>query len=295
MDPGGGFGDRRHDPLGSSRLLRLRSERIALSAAGVRIPFVCAANLVLYHAWSSSASRKVRLCLAEKGLEYEGRVIDLLRFQHHSDWYKALNPGGIVPCLVVNGRALVESNLINEFLDERWPEPPLMPDDPGDRYEVRLLAKHVDDVCLPAVQKPNWMRSMHPIAREWSDEELERRLAAIPSEGRRALWRRMARDPFTDEEIAAGLDVLEDLIRRIDGYLREGGGPWLMGARLTLADIAVAPYVVRLEEERPGRMPPAVADWWFRFTARPAWTAAEIGAYGEDTARSAREAMADPE
>ena len=72
-------------------------------------------NLVLYHAWSSSASRKVRLCLAEKGLGYESRVIDLLRFQHHSDWYKALNPGGIVPCLFVDGRALVESNLINEF------------------------------------------------------------------------------------------------------------------------------------------------------------------------------------
>ena len=75
-------------------------------------------GLILYHAWSSSASRKVRLCLAEKGLDYESRVMDLLRFQHHSDWYKALNPGGIVPCLVVAGRALVESNLINEFLDE---------------------------------------------------------------------------------------------------------------------------------------------------------------------------------
>ena len=52
-------------------------------------------GLILYHAWSSSASRKVRLCLAEKGLDYESRVMDLLRFQHHSDWYKALNPGGI--------------------------------------------------------------------------------------------------------------------------------------------------------------------------------------------------------
>lgn len=253
------------------------------------------ANLVLYHAWSSSASRKVRLCLAEKGLDYEGRVLDLLRFQHHSDWYKALNPGGIVPCLVVDDRALVESNLINEFLDEWAPEPPLMPDDPADRHEVRRLAKYVDDVCLPAVQKPNWMRSMHPIAREWSDQELERRLAAIPSETRRALWRRMARDPFSAEEIAAGLDVLEDLTRKIGRYLDAGGGPWLFGERLTLADIAVAPYVVRLEEERPGRMSPPVADWWSRLTTRGAWTLAEIGGYAEDTARSAREAMADPD
>ena len=251
-------------------------------------------NLVLYHAWSSSASRKVRLCLAEKGLGYESRVMDLLRFQHHSDWYKALNPGGIVPCLFVDGGALVESNLINEFLDEWAPEPPLMPDEPADRHEVRRLAKYVDDVCLPAVQKPNWMRSMHPVAREWSDEELERRLAAIPTEGRRALWRRMARDPFTREEIEAGLDILEDLTRRIDAYLESSGGPWLFGERLTLADIAVAPYVVRFEEERPGRVGPVAGEWWTRFTSRPAWGAAQIGPYTEDTARSARESMADP-
>jgi glutathione S-transferase len=252
------------------------------------------ASLILYHAWSSSASRKVRLCLAEKGLAYESRVMDLLRFQHHSDWYKTLNPSGIVPCLFVDGRALVESNLINEFLDEWRPHPPLMPEDPADRHEVRRLAKYVDDVCLTAVQKPNWSRSMQPVAEKWSDEELEARLAAIPSEGRRALWRRMARDPFTRQEIEAGLDILEDLNRQIAAYLDASGGPWLFGEQLTLADIAVAPYVVRFEEERPGRLAPASAQWWSRFTARPAWRVAAIGAYEDDTARSAREAMADP-
>ena len=251
-------------------------------------------QLVLYHAWQSSASRKVRLCLAEKGLAYEGRVLDLLRFQHHSDWYKALNPGGIVPCLLVDGRALVESNLINEFLDEAYPDPPLMPDDPLDRHEVRRFAKHVDDACLPAVQKPNWMKSMHPLAREWSDEELERRLAAIPSEGRRALWRRMARDPFTPAEMDAALDVLVDLSRQCDGYLARSGGPWLFGERLTLADIAAAPYIVRLEEERPGALHTGTARWWSAFTSRPAWRTADVRGYDEDAARSPRDAIPDP-
>ncbi|MDX1432623.1 MAG: glutathione S-transferase family protein [Gammaproteobacteria bacterium] len=251
-------------------------------------------ELVLYHAWSSSASRKVRLCLAEKGLDYDGRVLDLRRFQHHSEWYKALNPSGIVPCLVTGGRALVESNLINEFLDELAPAPPLMPDDPLDRHEVRRWSKYVDEICLPAVQKPNWSRTMQPIAQRWSDEELELRLAAIPTAERRALWRRMARDPFTREEIDAALDVLEDMTRRIEDFLVERGGPWLLGERLTLADINVAPYVVRFEEERPGRLPARAAAWWSRFTARPAWRAAEIGAYVEDTERSMREAMEDP-
>ena len=125
--------------------------------------------LVLYHSWSSSASRKVRLCLAEKGLDYDGRVLDLRRFPHHQPWYKALNPSGIVPCLLADGVALVESNLINEYLDEAVPEPPLMPAGPADRHEVRRWSKYVDDHCLPAVQKPNWSRTMRPIAARWSD------------------------------------------------------------------------------------------------------------------------------
>ena len=65
-------------------------------------------DFVLYHAWASSASRKVRLCMAEKGLSFRGLVLDLNRFQHHSDWYKRLNPSGIVPCLLVDARPLVE-------------------------------------------------------------------------------------------------------------------------------------------------------------------------------------------
>jgi glutathione S-transferase len=104
----------------------------------------------------------------------------------------------------------------------------------------------------------------------------------------------MARDPFTREEIDAGLDILEDLTRRIEAYLQNSGGPWLFGERLTLADIAVAPYVVRFEEERPARMRPGTQAWWSRFTSRPAWKVAEIGGYEADTARNAREAMTDP-
>lgn len=251
-------------------------------------------ELVLYHAWSSSASRKVRLCLAEKGLDYRGHVLDLRRFQHHSAWYKALNPSGIVPCLVTGGRSLVESNLINEYLDEAYPAPPLMPDDPLDRHEVRRWSKYIDDVCLPAVQKPNWSRSMRPIAEKWSDAELERRLAAIPTEGRRQLWRRMARQPFRPEEIEAALDVLEAMTLEIEGYLERSGGPWLFGTRLTLADLNAAPYVIRFEEERPGRLGRLTAAWWAALTARPAWRIAEIGAYEADGRRSVAEAMPDP-
>jgi glutathione S-transferase len=251
-------------------------------------------QFVLYHAWSSSASRKVRSAMAEKSLAYKGLIIDLRRFQHHTDWYKKLKPGGIVPCLQVAGRTLVESNLINEYLDEAFPNPPLMPDEPLDRHEVRRWSKYVDDVCLPAVQKPNWSKTMQPIAEKWSDQELAEHLAAIPTQGRRDLWTRMARNPFKPEEIEAALDILEDMGRQIEAYLKASGGPWLFGERYTLADIAAAPYVVRFEEERPGHLGPLTAAWWARLIARPGWREAQIGTYIDDARRSVTEAMPDP-
>ena len=76
-----------------------------------------------------------------------------------------------MPCLLVDDRPLVESNLIDAFLGEWAPRPPLMPADPLQRHEVRRWSKYVDDACLPAVQKPDWSRSMQPIAEKWSDEE----------------------------------------------------------------------------------------------------------------------------
>ena len=105
----------------------------------------------------------------------------------------------------------------------------------------------------------------------------------------------MARKPFTRAEIDAALDILENMTVQIDDYLRTSGGPWLFGERFTLAEIGAAPYVVRLEEERPRRLRPAVADWWARLMARPSWRSAEIGSFSADSERSVREAMADPQ
>ena len=105
----------------------------------------------------------------------------------------------------------------------------------------------------------------------------------------------MARDPFTPAEMDAALDILEQMAAQIERYLEEGGGPWIFGARLTLADLHAAPYVIRFEEERPGRLLRRTRDWWARLTARPSWRVAQIGAFVDDNERSVREAMAEPQ
>ena len=60
--------------------------------------------MILYHGWRSSASRRVRLCLEEKGLSYEGHVVDMEKLEHHSPEYLKINPNGVIPTLIHDGR-----------------------------------------------------------------------------------------------------------------------------------------------------------------------------------------------
>lgn len=238
-------------------------------------------EFVLYHGWTSSASRKVRLCLAEKGIEYQHRFVDLAKFEHHSAAFKKMNPSGKVPALMIDGVPFVESNQINEYLDEMYPEPSLMPSDPRERYEIRLFSLFIDSQCLPAIQKHNWMIRFHPFVKNWSDEELEERLAACPTEERRKVWYRMARDPYTAEELETALDVLRGMADRMEEGIQKGG--WTIGSAYSLADIAAVPYVIRLEEVAPEEVSaakrPGLADWWARIQARPAYPKALIAGF----------------
>src|SRR5579883_2495866 len=87
-------------------------------------------KLDLYNYWRSSSSFRVRFALAIKGLSYEYAVVNILKEEHQRPEHKARSPFGYVPCLSVDGRPLVESVAIVEFLDEVFPQPPLFPRDP---------------------------------------------------------------------------------------------------------------------------------------------------------------------
>ena len=79
--------------------------------------------IILHHGWRSSASRRVRLCLAEKGIAYQGHVVDMAAMEHHSPEYLRINPLGVIPTLIHDGRPLHESGTICEYLDETFPAP----------------------------------------------------------------------------------------------------------------------------------------------------------------------------
>jgi len=95
---------------------------------------------VLYDYWRSSAAYRVRIALNLKGVDYDNRPVNLLESQQNSDDYRALNPQGLVPCLEIDGHLLTQSLAIIVYLDQRFPEPPLMPRDPADGAHVRAMA-----------------------------------------------------------------------------------------------------------------------------------------------------------
>ena len=86
-------------------------------------------TLALYHNDMSSCAQKVRLMLAEKGLQWESRHLNLRAGEHQQDWYVKLNPRAVVPTLIDGDIVVPESNVINEYLDDRFPDPPLKPAD----------------------------------------------------------------------------------------------------------------------------------------------------------------------
>ena len=97
----------------------------------------------LYSFFRSSAAWRVRIALELKGLEYETIPINLRAGEHRETAFLARNPGGLVPAIELEGSVLTQSLAIIEYLDERFPEPRLLPDDPLARARVRAFALQI--------------------------------------------------------------------------------------------------------------------------------------------------------
>ncbi|MGB6397440.1 MAG: glutathione S-transferase family protein [Bradyrhizobium sp.] len=237
--------------------------------------------MILHHGWRSSASRRVRLCLEEKGLAYQGHVVDMTKLEHHSPEYLKINPLGVIPTLIHDGRPLYESGTICEYLDESFPDPPLRPETPYERGQMRNWIRHIDGLIHNLIIF-NWRHHLQKVAAQWSDEELAEKLKNIPSKERQESWLRVARKPYTEEERDAARAKLVQLLDKMEQALAPSG--WLVGKAYSIADIAAAPFVKRIDEEiAPEQVSqkkhPRVAEWWAKIQARPAFARANFGPF----------------
>ena len=229
--------------------------------------------LELYNAPKSTCSQKVRIVLAEKALEWQDRPVDLARQEHLSDWYLKLNPNGVVPTLVHDGRAVIDSSVIGEYIEEVFPEKPLAPDDPWGRAKMRAWRQYIDEVPTAAVRPPSFNAF---VQRNWAgmnERQFEEFTAKMPL--RKHFYRRMGQQGFSEADIRDALEKLRSCFERVEREL--ASEPWLAGGRFTLADIALTPSVVRMEDLGHAQLwsdLPRFADWYARIRARPSFALA---------------------
>jgi len=198
---------------------------------------------VLYHLWLSSFSRKVRIALAEKKLEF---TLEVEQVWERRREFLAMNPAGQVPVLVEeDGTAIADSDAICEYLDETYPEPPLIGETPLQRAEVRRLAA-------------------------WFDTKFQREVSANLV-GEKVLKKFLNLGEPDSNTIRAGLANVHYHLDYI-GYLMERRD-WLAGGRFSLADIAAAAHLSAVDYlgDVPWKEHPPAKDWYARVKSRPSF------------------------
>lgn len=198
--------------------------------------------MTLYGYPSSPNTRKVRLVLAEKALDYTSVTVDLLKGEQKGARFLQRNPLGKVPVLEIDGSCIWESTIVNEYLEERYPEPALLPRDPLRRARARLLEDYCDTQLAPAITA---------LFGEY--------VLKMPAD----------RDAGTIEAAAA-------TVRRCLDYLEQSLGDceYLVGP-YTLADAAFTPFITLAQTfgillDHPYTK---TARWVDRLTARPSFRA----------------------
>jgi len=232
--------------------------------------------LELYHYEPYANSMKCLICLKEKHLDFSSRYVDILKFEQHEPAFVALNPNGQVPVLVHDGNVIVESSVINEYLDDVFPEPALRPADLERRARMRVWSKWVDEILMPSVSMLGWQTRFRPLAQSIDKAEFAQRQERIPLKEMREKWATTAGPGFPESQLDESRRKIRWFVERMEAAL--GENPWLAGRQYSLADINAYPNIEgasRLYKEYWNeKHAPRSIEWLARINERPAVRAA---------------------
>lgn len=230
--------------------------------------------ITLYHHGSSVCAAKARFAVNEKGIQWKGVYLDILRGDQFDPEYMKINPKAVVPTLVHDGHIIVESTVIAEYIDEVFPDPPLKPATAHDRAKMRLWTKAVDEDVHPACGEVTFVSCHRHILQRLSPADLDQFLNSTPPLSVTPTWherkKKLVRMGFSAPGVAEKFRLYDRYLQKMEDALRHG--PWLAGATFSLADIGMAPYVNRLDMLGMSAMwaaRPRVTDWFDRLKARP--------------------------
>jgi glutathione S-transferase len=227
----------------------------------------------LYNAAQSTCSQRVRFVLNAKKLPFAEIKLDLLAGDQLKPDYLKLNPNGVVPTLDHDGRIVIDSAVIGEYLDEIAPEPECFtPEEPHARARMRALMHFIDEMPAAAIRVPTFNLAFLPRFAAMSEEDFIAFARSKPL--RKEFMLAMGRKGFSEAEMNAALDRLARTLTRMDAEIARSGGPWLLGEKLSLADVCVMPTIVRMADlglEAMWKDKPAIGSWLDGIRAHPAF------------------------
>lgn len=224
--------------------------------------------LTLYHNDMSVCAQKVRLALAEKGLDYESKPINLRTGEQKRPDYLKLNPNGVVPTLVHDDTVVIESTIINEYLEDVFPERPLRPSEPAAVARMRYWTKQIDSAIFAAT---GTMSMSIAFRHQFDPKVVEAITRSRPIAHARFRLFQMGID---NPNMPSAVRRMDQMVADIDSALSDGRF-WLVGGDYTLADVAYAPYFTRLDHltflEHMIQKRPRAAAWYERTKVRPGY------------------------
>lgn len=230
----------------------------------------------LYQYGNSVCAQKVRVTLKEKGLDWETRNVDLFRAEQFSPEYLKINPKGLVPALVHDGVPVIESTLICEYLEDAFPNPPLVPADPLERARMRLWSKAVDEGLHEGVTEISFSAMFREAMKGMTEAQRQARFRNVGDPRRRDRFKSTYEHGIDSPYVTWAVAAFERTFANLEQAL-SAGGDWILASGYSLADINLMPYVGRLHYlnlldiwtgERP-----ATRAWWERASARASFRA----------------------
>lgn len=230
-------------------------------------------GLHLYHSGISNCSMRVRMTLSEKALEWHSHHLDLRKKEHITEEYFGINPKGLVPTLVHDGKVITESADIIDYLDLEFPEPPLRPTGEADVERMQVWLHRAASIHIKAVKTFIYEKRMRGRMTQ-SAEEKARYESLQKDESLLEFHRKSASDNFSRQEIDEARATLDKCFTDLDETL--GSRQWIAGERFSLADIAWIPLYFTLQVLAGYSFEhlPAVPEWAQRVADRPSYESA---------------------
>ena len=225
----------------------------------------------LYNAPQSTCSQRVRFVFNAKQMPFDEVKLNLLEGEQLKPEYLKLNPNGVVPTLDHDGAIIIDSTVIIEYLDEISPNGAFTPENAVGRARMRALMHFIDEMPAAAVRVPTFNLAFLPRFQKMSRADFVAMAESKPL--RREFMLTMGQTGFPNNEMDAALARLRRSYERMDAEIEHSGGPWLLGKKITLADVAVMPALVRMHDLGMPDWPdlPRVVTWFDNIRAHPAF------------------------